>query len=604
MLIRENLLRNMIRHVLTQKLLREDTGGDLDFNANEILLNSESFLSLKNLVSMIKAFDSYKPIDNQRLLTAIIWQLIRFISDVQLDQQEEMLKKCETVFSSLLNGDTSTEKLFRVMFMFIKRIVITEKNKKVSPQGIEAAINKFYIGLGLMYHAEFILPDEKEEDKDDKATGTATGKKHKNQAIVHVITVIKENNLLDGFIKNIESDLSPTQNATQNEENKSAQTDSKDETGVAKKDSQNNFTIKPSMQPIGGKFMNANKDKRSVAEVLIRSLENPNYGDTIENIFKDVFTQNVQWKQRQKQFTDHIERYTKALTSDEFKKHGPILGEVRKKLIEFINQLLDKALVDENGNKQKLSPANQGRLDFVKKDSIQIVNHVFDSAEIHMDGKAMFGETVPKAAQKNSTQTTSASKNQNQVQNQVQNQTQKQTQKQTQNKKVDPFASKLEKMIKEYANVSTDAHKKMLATVYKHYKDNSGLFKKANGNINANVRGDLSVLINATMAFDSRDGHYKLLNRAIEFMELYYQFLTGDLSKSQTENPDIPDTYIAFLLKQYLQKANQFFDLAGMDEDLEDEDEDEDEEDEDEEDDDEEDDDEEDNRSLYDRLFN
>lgn len=592
MLIRENLLRNMIRHVLTQKLLREDTGDDLDFNANEILLNSESFLSLKNLVSMIQDFDSYRPIDNQRLLTAIIWQLIRFISEVQLDRQKEMLKKCETVFSSLLKGDTSTEKLFRVMFMFIKRIAITEKNKKVSPKGIEAAINKFYIGLGLMYHAEFILPDEEEEDKDDKATGTTTGKKHKNQAIVHVITVIKENNLLDGFIKNIESDLSPTQSAKQNEENKAAQSASKDETGVAKKDSQNNSTIKPSMQPIGGKFKNTidSKNRKSVAEVLIRSLENPNYGDTIENIFNAVFKENAQWKQRKQQFTDHIERYSKALTSDEFKKHGPILGEVRKKLIEFINQLLDKALVDENGNKQKLSQANQGKLDIVKKDSIQIVKRVFDSAEIHMGGKAMFGETVPKATQKNSTQTTNTSKNQNQVQ--------KQTQSQTQNKKVDPFASKLEKMIKEYVSVDTDAHKKMLAAVYKHYKDNSGLFKKANGNINANVRGDLSVLINATMQFDDRNGHHKLLTRAIEFMELYYQFLTGDLSKSQAENPSIPDTYIAFLLKEYLQKANQFFDLAGMDEDEEDE------EDDDEEDEEDEDEEEEDNRSLYDRLFN
>lgn len=391
MLINENLLRNIIKHALTQKLLRETTE-DITFSdeevseydANQQLKQAQE--GVEKLKNFLKAFENMNINNNSQILEKVLCKIIYEVIVISC-----LFKKNKVILGENVveRGDS---KLIEIINNFINRKgreidwdsnKISDKDKSKYASTTKE-MKTFFLALGLQYHTFFI----ESKKTDDNRTGGQIARLYKKQAVKKVLEILQSQKILSSYIdeltKKSEDDLNFSEDPKKLEGNQQ-QTTSASKNSVNDDDNDlkdYNDIGMDSKLPSSTDFKNSQKTqwpktfltqrtKRTPVETIIRNQEGDQYSTPIEEIFKNVLERNMSWKTEQNDLINHLSGYVKFLTNDNnWEKYGKYTEEIKNKLIELVDKLSnDKAYKEK---KQK---------DFIVNETKKLINTLFKGAE-------------------------------------------------------------------------------------------------------------------------------------------------------------------------------------------------------------------------------
>ena len=198
MLITENLLRRMIQHTLTLKILKEND--ENDENADKISDFKYCINKIEGFNNKLKELNNLKNVINsEKLLGNIIFEMLLTCLTVKSFFNEGS-KEWHKPFATALDvdiTDKNVKKLTELInhYLFRKCESLKIDDVKSESKKIKEEIKKIFIALGLRYHVHF----DNNKGNETK-TGTQIGKAKKSLAITKILETFQKDNTLDKFI--------------------------------------------------------------------------------------------------------------------------------------------------------------------------------------------------------------------------------------------------------------------------------------------------------------------------------------------------------------------------------------------------------------------
>jgi hypothetical protein len=413
MLIRENLLRNMIKQALTQKLLRETAEETIDFGEEEgssyevgKKLDGDSYQKLSTVLSNIISFNGKDSKKGGILILQMIYSLVNFVfSNKDESIQKDIIGIIKEPAGS--NDNLSNELLGTIFYQFIPRLCreIQGKNSNDIHGIISKQMRALFIALGLRYYNHD--PKKNEKDVEDK-TGTQIGLANKKNAILHLLNVIKKDKIFEkivddifGYFESETNNETAVENSNEpagNQQQKVNSTpknsvndddyDLRDDNDIGMDSKLPNATdAKNSKKSQWPKTFLKPRTERTPVEIIIRNQEGGQYSTPIEQIFENLFERNMRWSDQKQEFIMHLVGYGKVLSGDTWQKYSQYIPEIQNKLIALINNLLIRY------REANTEPASKKRFELIQKEIREITINMFNSMQKGVEEKAKTAET-------------------------------------------------------------------------------------------------------------------------------------------------------------------------------------------------------------------